>query len=164
MLLFGLFMALFQLACATSFMTDVVFPAYLRFNAQLSGAILRLFETSITVANQSIHGRYSLLLERGCDAIEPSALFLSGVLAFPSSWVKKLPGMLIGTLCLMVLNLLRIVSLYYVGVYMPRVFETAHVSVWQAMFIFLAILFWVLWAVWAVREPRSVPDAAVAPS
>ena len=154
--LFVLFLVLFWAACATPFMKDTVFPAYLRFNAIVSGAILRLFEGAVTVSGQAIHGRFALTIERGCDAIEPSALFISGVLAFPAPLFKKLPGILIGTVCLMILNFVRIVSLYYVGVYWPSAFETAHVSVWQTLFIVLAILFWVLWAVWAIRPSPPV--------
>ncbi len=155
-------MGLFELACAGSFMRETVFPSYLRANARMSGAILSLFENRITVSGQSINGRYALSIERGCDAIEPSALFLAGVLAFPAGALSKLPGMLIGTLFLMVLNLVRIVSLFYVGVYRPRWFHMMHVDVWQAVFIFVAILFWILWALWATRE--GVPRRHAVPA
>ena len=158
--LFAVLMVLFQLASATSFVRDTVFPTYLRFNAQVSGTILRLFENSVVVSGQSIRGRYSLTIERGCDAIEPSALFLAGVLAFPAAIMAKLPGMLIGTLVLMVLNLVRIISLFYVGVYYPSLFHIMHVDVWQSAFVFLAILFWILWALWATREGVPKADAA----
>ena len=158
---FGLLMGLFYLAGATSFANDTVFPKYLRLNARLSGAILRVFEDSVTVSGESLSSpRYSLTIARGCDAIEPSALFLAGVLAFPAPLLSKLPGMLIGTLCLMVLNLVRIVTLFYVGVFWPRAFHTVHVDVWQALFIFLAILFWTLWALRASRPGTLKPDAA----
>jgi len=156
--LFALFMALFYAAGATSFVKDKIFPPYLRFNAVASGWILGLFEDRILVSGQSISGRFALTIERGCDAIEPSALFLAGVLAFPAPFLRKIPGMLIGTVCLMVINLVRIVSLYYVGVYFShQTFEIMHVNVWQALFIMLAILFWVLWALWSLKQPARQP-------
>lgn len=154
---------LFALACSTTFMRDTVFPSYLRVNARMSGAILGVLEDSVTVSGQSIRGRYNLTIERGCDAIEPSALFLAGVLAFPAAAMSKIPGILIGTFCLMAINLVRIVSLFYVGIHKPEWFHVMHVDVWQALFIFLAILFWVLWALWATREPPA-KDHAVAPA
>ena len=60
----------------------------------------------------------------------------------------------------MVLNLVRVISLFLVRIYSPKAFETMHLDVWQALFIFLAI---VLWAVWASRMSRKrmlQPDAS----
>lgn len=153
-------MGAFELACATSFVRDTVFPAYLRFNARASATILSLVEDSIHVHGNSIQGRYPLTIERGCDAIEPSALFLSGVLAFPAPFLAKLPGMFVGTFCLMVINLFRVVSLFYVGVFYPKYFHIVHVDIWQSLFVFLAILFWILWALWATRDRTVTVDAS----
>ncbi len=159
--LFGVFMGLYQLACMTAFVRETAFPAYLRLNAQASGAVIGLFEDSLTVSGQSIRSpRYSLVIERGCDAIEPSALFLAGVLAFPATFRLKVPGMLLGTVCLMVLNLVRIISLFYVGVFFKEAFHVIHVDVWQSLFIFLAILFWIIWAIRASRGAGARPHAA----
>lgn len=158
--LFALFIGAFQLACVTPFMKDTVFPSYLRVNARLSAAVIGVFEESLTVMGKRISSpRGALVIERGCDAIEPSALFLAGVLAFPAAFAMKLPGMLIGTLCLMVLNLVRIISLFYVQIYYPRAFHIMHVDVWQSLFVFLAIAAWVWWALWATK-PRSVSGDA----
>jgi exosortase H (IPTLxxWG-CTERM-specific) len=155
--LFAVFMIAFQLICLIPFVNDTAFPAYLRWNAQASGAIIGLFEDSVRVSGQSISGRRSsLLIERGCDAIEPSALFVAGVLAFPAAFMSKIPGMLLGTVCLMVLNLVRIISLFYVRRYWPSAFEVMHIDVWQSLFVLLAILFWILWAVKAVRTMKPI--------
>ena len=51
---------------------------------------------------------------------------------------------------LMLLNLARIVSLFYIQIHFPRAFEVMHIEVWQALFIFLAIALWAWWACWAV--------------
>ncbi len=159
--LFLVSMLLFWLATASSWVRATLFPAYLELNAQFSGAILRIFEQNIIVSGQSLSGRYALTIQRGCDAIEPSVLFLSGVLAFPATFRSKLPGILFGTLCLMLLNIVRIVSLYYIGVYYPGAFEFMHVQVWQAVFIFIAIFFWILWAAWALPKSKMTRHATI---
>ena len=84
---------------------------------------------------------------------------LAGVLAFPAAIAAKIPGMLIGTVCLMVLNLVRIISLFYIRIHFPSVFEIMHVDVWQTLFVLVAILFWILWAMRAVRSVGPIPDA-----
>ena len=162
-LLFGLFLGLFELVFVLPVVKNQLFPAYLRWNAVASGALLGIFEDSVVTHGNSIAGRYSLTIERGCDALDPSALFLAGVLAFPSALMAKLPGMFFGTLCLMALNLVRIASLYYIGVYIPSWFHIMHVDVWQAAFILIAIVFWVLWALWAIRKDSPVSHATAHP-
>lgn len=162
MLLYAFFLGLFYLVTITAVMRESIFPFYLRWNAVVSANILSLTEPNITTQGKTIYGRTSLTIERGCDAIEPSALFVAGVLAFPAAWRRKVPGILMGTVCLMFLNLVRIISLYYVRLWIPTWFDFLHVQVWQAAFIFLAILFWILWAVWAIRERRSASHVPVA--
>jgi len=159
---FAVLMGLFELVSMTSWVSETAFPWYLEWNASASGSVIDIFEDSVTVVGKSISvpNRYALSIERGCDAVEPSALFCAGVLAFPASFLSKLPGMLIGTICLMVLNIFRIVSLFYVGAFFPKAFDIMHVDVWQALFVFLAILFWVLWALWATREQEIVKKSS----
>jgi exosortase/archaeosortase family protein len=59
----------------------------------------------------------------------------------------------------MLINLLRIVSLFFVGVYYPNAFNMIHEGVWQAAFVVLAIVFWAVWVQWATRKDRERPDA-----
>lgn len=132
-------------------------PRLQRANAVASTAILNLFGENATSRDTNIvTPRYPLNIAHGCDAVEPIALFVAAVLAFPTRWRPKLPGLLIGTAVLAVLNLVRIVSLYYTGVHWPIAFETMHVDVWQPAFIVLSLFFWVLWALWATR-PTAIP-------
>jgi exosortase/archaeosortase family protein len=58
----------------------------------------------------------------------------------------------IGPLVLLVTNLARIVSLYFVQIHWPSAFELLHVEVWQAAFIFLAVVLWIVWARWALSR------------
>ena len=159
-LIFAVCMGIYGVCSMTSFFKSTALPAYLRVNADASGFILRALGQQVSVADTHLaSSKFSLTVKRGCDAVDPSALFVAGVLASPVGLWLKLPGLLIGTLLLMVLNLVRIVSLYYVGAYFPRVFETVHLDVWQAVFVFLAILFWALWALWARYTRERARDA-----
>jgi exosortase/archaeosortase family protein len=153
-------MGVFEGLCALPFARDDMFPAYLRFNARGGAAVLRLLGHQATAADLSISSpRFEIEIRRGCDAVDPSLVFLSAVLAFPGRIRTKIPGMLVGTCVLMLINFVRIVTLFLVGVYFPRVFEIMHVDVWQVAFIFLAILFWVIWAA-RVSLPGVVPAHA----
>ncbi len=151
--LFGVFMGLFYACTIIPFAEERAWPAYLRANAQASAGILRVLGEQATTSGESISSpRGSLRIARGCDAVQPAALFVAAVLASPVSTWAKLPGMIIGTASLILLNLVRIVSLFYIQIHFPRAFEVMHIEVWQALFIFLAIAFWAWWAWWAVRR------------
>lgn len=137
---------------STGVCRDTLFPAYLRVNADLSAWVLRVLGHDAEAAGVSvISPQYSLSIARGCDAIDPSALFAAGVLALQVPLRAKVPGLVLGTLSLLTINLVRIVSLFFVGIHFPKAFHVMHVDVWQPAFIVLAIGFWAVWAIWATR-------------
>lgn len=154
LLIFACCMGLYYALTLTPLIKDGFFPAYLRLNASVSGTILNTFGEEVSVRDQSLISAKgpAIQIERGCDAVEPSALFVSAVLASPVPLLSRLSAALAGTFLLMLLNLVRVISLFLVRIYSPKAFETMHLDVWQALFIFLAI---VLWAVWASRASRK---------
>jgi len=160
--LFAILMVLFYLGTVTSFYNNNFLPSYLHFNAEISGLILSGLGQDVNVEGTSILSPiHSIKLIRGCEAIEPSALFIAAVLAFPAPFLLKMPGIIIGTLSLLTLNLIRIISLFFVGIYYPQAFEIMHIEVWQALFILLALLFFVFWLLWVTQRQRiqqHVPD------
>lgn len=159
--LFAVLLGLFYGVTWIPYVEQTVLPAYMRANATASTAILNVFGEGAWTRGTAVSSkRYSVDIRHGCDAIEPSALFLAAVLAFPARFRSKLPGLLIGTLVLAIINLVRIVSLFYTGIYKPTWFEAMHVDVWQPVFILLSLSFWVIWALWATRPPATRPDAA----
>lgn len=142
----------FEVGLATDTMKESVIPQYLRFCATVSGGTMRLFGEKVTVHDSTISSpRYSVNVKRGCDAVQPTALFVAAVFASPVVFWPKVPGVVGGVLFLMVMNLVRVISLFYTGVYYPRAFDVMHHDVWQAAFIFISISLWALWAVWAAR-------------
>ena len=162
-LVFGLLLAGFNAFFYFWFSRADAFDSYLGFNARCSAFVLSIFGDSATVNGTSIIGsRYSLDIKRGCDAIQASAFFVLGVLASPApvSLLSRIVPLAIGTLFLLVMNLVRIVSLYYTGVYYPKAFDVLHVDVWQALFIFLPLFLWVIWARWAGRSQPVSADVS----
>ncbi len=87
-----------------------------------------------------------------CTAIFPLMIFLAAVIAYPSGWKKKLWGVLLGVPAILFVNLIRLVSLFYIGYWFPSVFEAAHLLVWQSLIIFFAVLFWLVWVEFFVHR------------
>lgn len=149
---FMLLMSLFYGFIHSPESKGTIFHHHLRFIASVSGGILDLLGHDVTVDDTFIETpEIGFQIVRGCDGIEPTAAFISAVIASPISFWPKIPGILIGTISLLVINLGRIVSLYYVGVYYPAQLEFVHEILWQAGFVILAIIFWAVWVQWATR-------------
>jgi exosortase/archaeosortase family protein len=102
---------------------------YLAGYARLAGGVLSLFEKGVSVSGSRIDGRFSLQIVRNCDAIEVNILFVCAVLAFPAPLVRRLIVMLLGLLCLVIANVLRICALYFIGVHYPDWFRVTHEEV-----------------------------------
>ena len=141
-----------------------LFEAYLRLIAGTTAGVLQVFGDDARVTGTSIFSsRFSLNIERGCDAIQVSAFFVFAVLAWPASvsrW-RRATGVALGTLVLLTLNLVRIVSLYYTGIYLPGAFDRLHLDVWQPGFVVLALLLWMIWVQWVTRTETARPDVSV---
>jgi len=163
-LLFALLMGVFYAVTWIPAVGERMLPGYMRLNAAAAAAVMNAFgaeartnDTQISAVNPR---PFSVDIRQGCDAVEPTVLFVSAVLAFPAGLKFKVPGVLIGSLTLALINLIRIISLFYTGVYFPRAFEIMHVDVWQPIFILLSLAFWVFWAWWATKPRPSGADAA----
>lgn len=148
--LFGLFMSLAYVCEITPSIRKHVFPAYLRHNARVSGIILRAMGEDASVHRTSISSpRYAVEVKHGCNALLPTALFVSAVLACPVRFSAKIPGILIGAIVLMLMNLVRIVTMFYAGIHIPGFFRIMHNDVWPTIFVSLSVLLWISWALWA---------------
>jgi len=119
------------------------------FYAQVSGLIIKLFNYPILIVGDSLgYSNFSLSIKNGCDAIEATAILLCGILVYPSKLKHKSIGLFFGILILVGINLFRITSLFFNGIYTPSIFEFMHTGVWQVLFIIfpLAIIFkWINW-------------------
>jgi len=135
---------------------------YLAWYARMAGFVLHLVDSSVLVTGRTIQGRFSLEIIRSCDAIEVNILFASAVLAFPARAKKKVFALAIGLTALVVVNLLRIVSLYYVGLYRMAWFETVHLELWPLGMVGAAAISFVLWARWLGTTTGRQADAPVA--
>jgi exosortase H (IPTLxxWG-CTERM-specific) len=157
---FGLLAAMVYAAMLSSPFQRTVFPMYLRLTAQLASPVCNWFGQHTSATGTVISSdRFSIQIARGCDALEPLTLFAAMVLAFPAPFRRKIPGILLGTAILALVNLARIVSLFLTGVYFPDAFEPMHLEVWQSAFILLTIILWALWIQWAMKTRPAVAHA-----
>jgi exosortase H (IPTLxxWG-CTERM-specific) len=154
------FIALFAIILAVSFtvmalqpVNDAVVVPLTAGIARLSGTVLVALGEHVTVAGCDIRSpRFAITIYNGCNGLITSLVFVSAVLAFPASWRARALGVAAGVVAIQLLNLVRVVALYYTGALLPELFDEAHVVVWQSLIILAGVALWVVWARAATRR------------
>ena len=131
--------------------------------ARVSGALMRVFDASITTSGNVIGATgspFAVSIEAGCNGVEATLVLVAAMLAFPAPWRHRVRGMLIGVAAVQALNVLRVVSLFYLGRWNEDAFEWAHLYVWQALIMLDVLIVWVVW----VRFAPASAAPAIAPA
>ena len=153
---FGLLVALLYIVLSFSFFDNALYT-YLEANAWLANAILHGLGQHTQVSEVTIQSpQFNMAIRRGCDAVEPTWLLCAAMISFPSPILHKLRGMLVAIVLLQILNLVRIVTLYWIGIHLPAFFNSAHVELWPTAFIGVAILIFLVWKEYSQRLPTHV--------
>jgi exosortase/archaeosortase family protein len=142
---------------AGTFMSTV-FDRFLSGYAQAAGVLLRQIDPTVHVAGNRIGGRFPLAIVRDCDAMQVNILFVSAVAAFPAGLWRRCAGAGVGLALLVVANLSRIVSLYFIGVASPDSFEFAHREVWPLVLIAVALGLFLAWTRWERKTHVGNPS------
>lgn len=122
--------------------------------AQASGALINAFGGEVVVNGVSLSSAQgNVTIREGCNAVYVTILFVAGVVAFPTTWRKRIVGAICGTVILFAINLIRVITLFYLSGYDQKLFEEAHLHIWQFVIIVLGGLVWLLWYDKVVRRP-----------
>jgi len=143
---FGVLLAAYLLI-AWSPVNDHVIVPFTRAIATSSGALLNAIGQKVTVQDTTISSsRFGVNINNGCNGVEAMLILLASIAAFPASMRARGAGLLLGAIVVQVLNAIRIVTLYLLGAYHPRLFDLFHTAVWQIVIILAAIGFFLLWS------------------
>lgn len=135
--------------------------------ADTSSAVIRAFDGDARSQGNMVYSArtgFAMVIMAGCNGVEAMLVLLAGILAYPAPWKLKAIGLAIGVVAIQALNLVRIVSLFYLGQWDMKWFEWAHLYAWQALIMLDAMLVWMLWirAIPPVASPAPAPAAAAA--
>ena len=144
---------------------DYVIVPFTSSLAHVSVAIMRLFDSSVIANGDEIVDALrggGIKIVAGCNGVEAVLILVSAVLAFPAPWKHKLLGIGLGFVAIQALNLVRIISLYYLQRWNYVWFEWFHLYLWQALIILDALVFWLIWLRWLPRDPAPAAPATPA--
>jgi exosortase H (IPTLxxWG-CTERM-specific) len=89
---------------------------------------------------------FSVNIENGCNGLETALLFGAAVLAFPAPWSWRAAGLAGGFAAIELVNLVRVVSLFWIGAHRRELFTTSHTVVWQSAVVLFGVLLFLFWA------------------
>lgn len=129
--------------------------------ADTSAGLIRAFDGDARSVGKTLYSQrtgFAVTIEAGCNGVEAMLVLLAGILAFPAPWRLKLIGLALGVVAIQALNIVRIVSLFYLGQWDAQWFEWAHLYIWQSLIMLDALIVWLLW----IRAVPHVPEPAPA--
>ena len=156
-LFLGCLLALFTIELLQPVQQQVILP-FTGSLAHVAVWIMQLWDHNVVAqANSMRQGLNGPGIEivAGCNGVEAVLILISAVIAFPAPWKHKLLGIGIGFVAIQALNLVRIISLYYLLLWNRVWFDWFHLYLWQALIILDALIFWLVWLRWLPR-----PEAA----
>lgn len=116
--------------------------------ARVSAALVQSFDPDVLSQGKVLHDRdsgFAVSIEAGCNGVEASIILAAALLAFPAPWKHRLLGLAAGLLAIHGLNLVRIISLFYLGQWNQTAFEWAHLYLWQALIMLDALIVFLVW-------------------
>jgi exosortase H (IPTLxxWG-CTERM-specific) len=137
--------------------------------AAVSSWLVRVFDPSVMAIGKILRSTasdFAVSIEAGCNGVEATIVLVAAILAFPAPWRSKIVGLVVGILAVQGLNVVRVISLFYLGQWDRQWFEWAHLYVWQALIMLDVLIVWLIWVRTLPRSrgepPRSPPGAAPA--
>ena len=155
------FIAIFALAALTQFAILLATPVHSIIDgfsgrlAAVSAALIRAFGgiclQQAAILSNPARG-FAMEVRDGCNGVNVVVLLWAAVLAYPSNLRWKLIGLGGGLAAIQVLNLLRLVSLFYLGQYSTPIFEFAHLYLWEMLIIIDAMVVFGVWVKGAAQK------------
>lgn len=135
--------------------------------ASVSAGIVSFFGESVFYYGRvlGITGASGIEVVDGCNGIAAIGLFLGFIFAYPGEWTPRLIFSLFGIAVIYLTNIFRIVSLTYIQVYWPSIFDFSHDYSTTTIFYVVIFILWMIWANYgsgdfSKKKPETIPAGA----
>lgn len=144
------FGALFVFFCATFYgitvLTPSTFATLNNHTATALGFLLQVLGMQPVMQGAVVSADgFGVKIIGECSALYVLILFSSFVLAYPTTLQNKAIGLFFGIPALFVVNTVRLVIVFLVGLWRPDLFEYIHVYLWQPIIIILIFISCLTW-------------------
>lgn len=129
--------------------------AFTRGIVVVSAAAIHLFGGKVFMFGRVLQSPtgFAIEVQNGCNAVSVTILLWAAMLTYPSPWMHKLTGLAAGSAAIHGLNLVRVISLFYLGQFNKDWFEFAHMYLWESLIVLdTLVVFWI----WATLSRKSM--------
>ncbi|PLW68545.1 exosortase H [Pseudohalioglobus lutimaris] len=155
--------ALFSVEMLNPVQEHVIVP-FTSLLAKISAALIAPFDDTVIAFGKVLQFRdsgFAVSIEAGCNGVEATIVLLAAVVAYPASWKARISAILLGFLAIQALNIVRIITLFYLGDWDLDIFSWVHLYLWPALIMLDVLVVFILYLRYLAN---SAPEAAHAPA
>ena len=149
------FVSLFLLILVALFTVEMLMPVqehvilpFTEMLARLSATIIKPFDSSVLAYGKVLQFKdtgFAVSIEAGCNGVEATIVLVAAVIAFPASWRSRLIAIALGFLAVQVMNIARIISLFYLGNWNMEFFTWIHLYLWPALIMLDVLIVFIVY-------------------
>lgn len=153
----GVLIGLFTLEMLQPVQEQVIQP-FTSTLAALSAALITPFDADVIAYGRIIEhtvNRFAVSIEAGCNGVEAAIVLIAGIIAFPATWKQRLCAIAIGFVTIQILNIGRIVSLFYLGQWSESVFSFTHLYLWPVLIMLDVLVVFLIYLRYLNRQQAA---------
>jgi exosortase H (IPTLxxWG-CTERM-specific) len=164
------FITLFSVILVSLFTIEMLVPVqehviapFTGMLARLSAAIILPFDSSAVAYGKILQFRdtgFAVSIEAGCNGVEASIVLIAAVIAYPASWRARFLAIVLGFLAIQVMNLARIISLFYLGNWNMEVFSWIHLYLWPALIMLDVLIVFIVYLRYLSAHQQPLENAS----
>lgn len=132
--------------------------------AKISAALIAPFDQTVIAYGKVLQFRdtgFAVSIEAGCNGVEATIVLIAAVIAFPASWKARFAAIGLGFLAIQSLNIVRIITLFYLGNWDIDIFSWVHLYLWPALIMLDVLVVFIVYLRY-LSQREAEPVHAVA--
>ena len=116
--------------------------------AAVSAALISPFDPAVVSHGRVIEhtsAQFAVSIEAGCNGVEAAIVLIAAVVAYPARWRQKIVAIGLGFAAIQVMNIARIISLFYLGQWDLGAFTWTHLYLWPVLIMLDVLVVFVLY-------------------
>jgi exosortase H (IPTLxxWG-CTERM-specific) len=148
---------LFTLEMQTAVQQQFVEP-FTGLLASASAAIVQPFDHTVMAYGKVLQFRdtgFAVSIEAGCNGVEATIVLIAAVLAFPAPWRARAVAIALGFAAVQLMNIIRIISLFYLGSWNLDIFSWVHLYLWPPLIMLDVLIVFIFYLRYLSLHPES---------